>query len=70
MSVISAPPPRNKRKPPTSFSLYDGRELLGTVASDHGAFIAINLDGEIIGKFSTLTEATRSLSPAADGASS
>ena len=43
------------------YSVYSGRQLLGTVQQANGCFIATNLDGVILGRFPTPIQASRAL---------
>jgi hypothetical protein len=40
-------------------TVTDGRATIGTVNSDAGLYVAIATDGAVLGRFATLSEATR-----------
>jgi hypothetical protein len=52
----------NPSKPtPQVISVSDGRDAVGTVEHRGGYFVAINIDGRIIGRFRNLKIAVRAL---------
>jgi hypothetical protein len=54
-------PRRSSRENPTSqtFAVTDGRIAVGTIEVAKGMFTSISIEGEIIGEFATLKEASR-----------
>ncbi len=46
---------------PQTFYVTDGRIPIGTVEVIGGSYVAVNADGQVIGRFGTLRLATRAL---------
>ena len=46
---------------PNALSIYDGQERAGTVIRQGEEFFAFNADGECIGVFDSMIEATRKI---------
>ena len=61
MSTLKRPPSINA---PGALGIYDGQERAGTVIRQDGEFFAFDADGQCIGCFDTMIEATRKIPPA------
>jgi hypothetical protein len=56
--------PRQRRRGPQSarrVSICDGRDLVGVIDQIDDAYIAVDVTGEMIGKFASLRAAARAL---------
>jgi hypothetical protein len=48
---------------PGALGIYDGQDRAGTVIRQDGEFFAFDADGQCIGCFDTMIEATRKIPP-------
>jgi hypothetical protein len=53
------PSSRSPNSPQAHFAVTDGRDALGTVDQIDGAFVALDINGVIVGRFPTLRQAVR-----------
>lgn len=55
------PSSRTSNRNPAHFSVTDGRVACGTVDVVDGAFIALDINGAVVGRFPPLRQAVRAL---------
>ena len=58
MTVAKRPPPISSS---SALGIYDGQDRAGTVIRQDGEFFAFDADGECLGTFDTMLDATRKI---------
>jgi len=68
MPYLQKPRPKSKPRPRKFperryYSIADGRDFVGLVEIRENCFVAVDCDGEIVGKYTGLVAAARAVSP-------
>jgi hypothetical protein len=65
MTAVASKTSRRRAAPPVESTVYDGRELCGTITPKAGAFVARSISGKSLGRFANERLAQRAITSAA-----